>query len=121
MTASCQKKGIYIECISSSNASVTGDCLSGYISPRAMYLAFILVTNDFSTSVLMATSQETKVSALTHHPLPLLSHPTASSQLESSLYTSRMYTYASWPHRFHSLSLGTDKQLPLESSNFTVN
>lgn len=77
MTASCQKKGIYIEYISSSNASVTGDCLSGYISPRAMHLAFILVTNDFSTSVLLATSQETEVSALIHHPLPLPSHPAA--------------------------------------------
>lgn len=62
----CQlsEKSHYIECISSSNASVTGDCLSGYISPRAMYLAFILVTNDFSTSVLLATSQETKVTVI---------------------------------------------------------
>lgn len=77
MTASCRKKGIYIECISSSNASVTGDCLSGYISPRAMYLAFILVTNDFSTSVPLATGQETEASAPARRSLPPPSLPAA--------------------------------------------
>lgn len=117
MTASCQKKSHYIECISSSNASVTGDCLSGYISPRAMYLAFILVTNDFSTSVLLAISQATKVTLIRPPSHCCLTQQCL--QLESSLSV-HVCTCTRPGHRNPMAQLRGWQQLPQEPSKFVL-